>query len=584
MNKRRYILLFMLFFCTVLKAESFKVGFANSLQKLRGDRTAVKDVVYKDSVYLDMARDESESFQLVVVPQNSELKNIKVNLNPVIMGDDKLKTRWHIVDYVKTSNPSYPTPYVGLWPDVLMPAANFDVAADEVQPLWFSVISDPQTPAGVYNGSIEISDGKTTEIVELVVNVRNFTIPRPGTLATPFGLYKWTLEEWYYGKRDTLAKEDFMRWCEFLAEYRLTVKNIGYEYVEKKYADVDGEKKLVGVDMSKLNPELKRLSNEYFAPYSYGLYRLQSGPTVEKGMEAQASWCTPENIAAPVKLHFDQWQKQGFNDEVYIYGVDEATNGDMYELIKDTYALIKKDIPNSKIMQTGLCNKPEMVGLIDIWCPKNEIAWAPFFQERLKAGDTLWMYVCCSPVPPYPNLLVDEPAVHHRVLFWQTRQIGATGFLYWSTLWHSGIEAKPYTDKPAFPERIWDYGESNMYSDVWVHVNGDGLLVYPGKNLTPLPSIRLEIVRDGIEDYEYMVILEKLVAEVSALEKYQTKGTASLIARAKELSQVPDFISSSALKYTEEPQVLFERRREIADMIEQFKDILENKDYTNWKM
>lgn len=581
---RSMVLFTAVFSCAALGSQPFKVGYADSVEKLRGDRCAIEKITYRDSVYLDAAKDESESFQLVIVPQGTDINGLEVEFNAPELAGNKLNVKWHIVGYVQTGNPSYPTEYVGLWPDPLMPPDLVDVAADKVQPLWFSVITSPDTPSGVYEGSVGLTVNGKTQTIALQVRVRDFVIPRPGTLATPFGLYRWTIEEWYYGERDTLSREDFMRWCRFLADYRLTVKNIGYEYVDKEYDETCKPKKLNSVDMSALNPGLKELSNEYFAPYSYGLYRLPSGPTVEKGLEANASWCTPANLAAPVKKYFDEWKRQGFNDAVYIYGVDEAVGDHVHELLSKAYSQIKRDVPSAKIMQTGNCNKQELVGLVDIWCPKNAIAWKPFFKDRLAEGNTLWMYVCCSPVPPYPNLLVDEPGLNHRVLFWQTRQINATGFLYWSTLWHGGIEAKPYTDMPSFPETTWDYRQTKVFNDVWVHTNGDGLLVYPGKDLQPLPSIRLEIVRDGIEDYEYMVLLEKLVARVGELPKYQTKGTASLIRRAEELSKVPEYISKTALEYTKDPEDIASRRRDIANMIEQLQDILRSKDYENWKM
>ncbi len=582
-NGRGVALLFVMLSCPMLNAQSFKVGYADSVQKLRNDRSAIGEISYRDSVYLDAAKDESESFQLVVVPQGGDINGLEVKLDAPELNGKKLDVKWHIVGYVRTGNPSYPTEYVGLWPDPLMPPGTVNVAADKVQPLWFSVVTSPDTPAGVYEGSIGLTANGQTKTIALQVRVRDFAIPRPGTLATPFGLYRWTIEEWYYGKRDTLSREDFMRWCRFLAEYRLTVKNIGYEYVERAYDGTGASKELASVDMSALNPDLKTLSNEYFAPYSYGLYRLPSGPTVEKGLEEKASWCTPANLAAPVKKYFDEWERQGFNDSVYIYGVDEAVGGQVHDLLSKTYSQIKQDVPSAKIMQTGNCDKQELVGLVDIWCPKTLIAWKPFFKERLAEGDTLWMYVCCSPVPPYPNLLVDEPGLDHRVLFWQARQIGATGFLYWSTLWHDGIEAKPYTGKPCFPEAVWDYRKTKAFTDVWVHVNGDGLLVYPGKDLQPLPSIRLEIVRDGIEDYEYMALLERLVAQVAKLPEYQAAGAASLISRAKELSEVPEYISKTALDRTRNLKDIISRRRDIANMIEQLQDILQNKDYEGWK-
>jgi len=46
--------------------------------------------------------------------------------------------------------------------------------------------------------------------------------------------------------------------------------------------------------------------------------------------------------------------------------------------------------------------------------------------------------------------------------------------------------------------------------------NGDGNLIYPGPE-SPLSSIRLENIRDGLEDYEYLRLLGEKVERVSKL-------------------------------------------------------------------
>ena len=61
-------------------------------------------------------------------------------------------------------------------------------------------------------------------------------------------------------------------------------------------------------------------------------------------------------------------------------------------------------------------------------------------------------------------------------------------------------------------------------------IYGNGVLVYPGHGLgieEPLSSLRLELVRDGIEDYEYLTIFEKLYGE-DALELMIKQITTSL--------------------------------------------------------
>jgi len=51
---------------------------------------------------------------------------------------------------------------------------------------------------------------------------------------------------------------------------------------------------------------------------------------------------------------------------------------------------------------------------------------------------------------------------------------------------------------------------------------GDGLLLYPGKKVGldgPVSTIRLELLREGLEDYEYLVLLEKKLGR-PAVEKF----------------------------------------------------------------
>jgi hypothetical protein len=59
------------------------------------------------------------------------------------------------------------------------------------------------------------------------------------------------------------------------------------------------------------------------------------------------------------------------------------------------------------------------------------------------------------------------------------------------------------------------------FSHYGIHFNGGGFLFYPGTPCGidgPVASIRVKNLRDGMEDYEYFAILEKL-ADQEAVEK-----------------------------------------------------------------
>jgi len=80
--------------------------------------------------------------------------------------------------------------------------------------------------------------------------------------------------------------------------------------------------------------------------------------------------------------------------------------------------------------------------------------------------------------------------------------------------------------------------------DPWVDydkANWSGSFFYPGKHIgsspdRPVPSIRMELRRDGIEDFEYITILGKLIKDNESIEFEQTQ---ELIQVAMKLCDLP---------------------------------------------
>ena len=90
--------------------------------------------------------------------------------------------------------------------------------------------------------------------------------------------------------------------------------------------------------------------------------------------------------------------------------------------------------------------------------------------------------------------------------------------------------------------------------------NGDGFLMYPSPK-GPVSSIRLEAIRDGVEDYDYLVLYWNLL---EALKK--KGGNAALIEKATKEGNlkalVPDLVS-----YTRDPNVLLAKREALGRVI-----------------
>ncbi len=139
----------------------------------------------------------------------------------------------------------------------------------------------------------------------------------------------------------------------------------------------------------------------------------------------------------------------------------------------------------------------DLVGAIDIWCPQPQeyAADMAFFEQRKAAGDQVWYYTCLTPKGLYMNRFIDYPLIDVRLLHWQNFKYGIPGYLHWGlNAWHGD----PFT------KIEMNYGSTTTAFSP----PGDTHIVYKGTN-GPLSSIRLEAMRDGIEDYELLSLLAK---------------------------------------------------------------------------
>ena len=154
--------------------------------------------------------------------------------------------------------------------------------------------------------------------------------------------------------------------------------------------------------------------------------------------------------------------------------------------------------------------------------------FADRLEKYVERGDEKWTYVACNPTftSPYQSLLLFCDGTRAETMFWTCYREDITGFLYWH-ISNYGIDSKAndnFTLRCPLPKEN----------------AGDGILVYPGSTygqIDPIPSIRLISLRDGIEDYELLTMLEGVRGE----------------AYAKELAS---FISTSVRTYTEDDATL----------------------------
>jgi hypothetical protein len=266
--------------------------------------------------------------------------------------------------------------------------------------------------------------------------------------------------------------------------------------------------------------------------------------------------------------------ERGLLDKAVTYPFDEPGEKD-YPFVVNQLRLLKENFPGlRRMVPMNLGAADAFVGYVDMWCPILSSHNPEFAAACQQAGDLYTWYICCGPKEPYIANFIDRPATDLRVWLWQTWQHKVDGVLIWDSVWWTSGAAypdslqNPYEDTmswvdgygtPRGEKRAWNAGDGRfLYPPEACFDEGDGPVLEP-----PVTTIRWEALRDGMEDFEYLAMLKRLLAaNRGELSAKRTKTYERLLS-------VPEGISRTLTSYTREPAPIETRRDEIARAIEE---------------
>jgi len=523
----------------------FNVFAASSLDRIFEDgQTLLKPSFTKD-VTISLARNEYESFQIVVTSRDRLLEGVSLKIPDLIneqtgMTLGRQNITWRVVGYVPTIKPYYPVKYVGRWPDPLMPARKTDVDAGVVQPFWVTVYAPRGTAAGVYKGTVLVTaNGGETREIPLQVQVYNFILPVEGSLKTAFDFYGHETFK-RYPQKDNESNEAY--------QARLGGLNNKYIIAMLKYRI----NPVLNVDPAS-DEELSRV-DRYRA---LGLNNFSIG---KRGGTLGNNWPAGDE---EIDQLFSQYRGYGETLKLnkllpyaYIYTWDEGEIGN--PRVAKICSMIHRAHPGLKNMVCyhGFWDPEKDPGWgkdIDIWTFQIDNFDEPKMRKLQKIGKEIWMYISGPGGYESPNLAMDFDSIDYRIIPWLCWKYDIRGFLYWCVNWWPNVD--PF--------------ESAQNSE-WEQ-NGNGLLFYPGED-GPIASLRLEIFRDGMEDYEYIqLLIQKLkkLRKLGLVETYQ-----KLFDESIKILTVDKSIAESMMSFTRDNEGLKARRDAIAQRIEEFDKIL----------
>jgi len=226
-----------------------------------------------------------------------------------------------------------------------------------------------------------------------------------------------------------------------------------------------------------------------------------------------------------------------------VYTIDEPGENIDPAWLQDNYGKLHDIDPGIRVLATV---EPYQAaeGLVDVWVPLSINLNIPMARRMQARGNEVWWYVCAIPKWPAANFFIDYQSVDHLALFWQTYQFGLDGILYWGVYAYTRGQ-DPWTDP---------------FNQI-PNANGDGYLLYP-LNGGRTPSIRLKVLREGVEIYDLMKMLDRRIRELESSEPQNPR-----INEGHDLLDLSD-LTDSVLHYQRDPAIYEDRRREIIQLLD----------------
>lgn len=468
-------------------------------------------------VHIDAVRNEYESGQIVVTA-SKKIEKLIVRVGEVT-GPDGAKPHIsaNFVGFVSIKHGTKDTPDEHLVakapaevPDPLLDVRSVSVEAGRNQPIWLTVYVPETTKPGEYTTEVEIIADGIPQIVPVKISVHPVTLPddrtlfltnwfNPGNIASAHRLQIWS--EAYWKMLEAYAR--------IMADHR---QNVVITPIMELIKGRDDGKGNLSFDFSRFDRWVDLFKKAGVIGYIEGGHL--GGRSEWEAPDFNASWPTifmPDGSVRTnpsVKVTSEEYkqflsvflpalqqhlEERGLLDVYFQHLCDEPISANA-ESYKKLASYVREYAPKLKIIDACMCS--ELVGALDIWVPQppHYEKDIEFFRERQKAGDQVWFYTCLSPKGKYMNRFIDYPLIDVRLLHWVNFKYGLTGYLHWGLNY--------WRNEDPFGQLEPDWGGGNYLPP------GDSHIIYPGKR-GPISSIRFEALRDGVEDFELLKLLEK---------------------------------------------------------------------------
>lgn len=557
---------------------------------------------------ISLAGGETRSRQLVLIPFGNDLKDVEVKFSSLRSENgveiSSNHCRWFSVEYVSINQrPLVNELFFHLkQPDILLENKRFTAAAGKLWPIWIDCYLPAGTPAGVYQGKISVKANAGEVTIPLEMISFGFDLPQKPTLKNEFWFYPSFHWEKFYGGfgEFNYSPELHRKHAEILSRYRVNPFLFG--------------------QATYWAPQNMKIFREKSGSFTFDL--SQTELFLDNGIEFGGNFftaslgCNTSNALGEFFRNHQVFDRAGntmtrlfdcypemrdfqraFSEKRF---VDALNKNQLYlDFMKEYLQLLKKknllaissweyfDEPNDNLRWNQMLEThhffrskfPEMrlsfygstpersqagkksIGYLDEWSPAlrelaNPDVANTIYARRQKFAESFLFYTCgCSKDKEgrfTPYMYYHHSYLGPRMHAWMAYKYGTDGFMAFmlNSIPPENMPKKG-TNQKKWPESDWHAGIRQ----------GCGTLIYPGKDYDLIPSIRLASFRDGLQDFEYFVILRNLLRYI---DKEKCSDQYAEIER--ELAVEKEIIESVYI-WTQQEDLLEAKRARLAELI-----------------
>ncbi len=392
-------------------------------------------------------------------------------------------------------------------------AVPFDLPASETHGFWVDLYVPTNAASGEYRGVYRVTatGGKPAEI-PVALTVWNFTLPRTPTLVTAFGSPASRMRDYYRQGAKAGQGPEPANWPAVEEQCAQLLSEHGFNATPptetlRPVAQPDGSFQIPASQV--------RALREFVDRYHVNAVQVPHPSSAVKDPDAER-----DKLRAWLAA-FDRVAKELNRAHLvfYTYLKDEPNTLEDYRYVQQWGRAVREAKSVVKVLvveqtwtapgQGGADSAwGDLYGAVDIWCPLFSLHRPESAARRQALGETIWTYTALCQGPPTPWWHIDSPLLNYRVPAWMAWRDGMKGLLYWG-----GMSYWRQVDDPWSQAPIYTGSGRPQQGQKGIVFNGEGSLVYPARAAGYdgiVPTVRLKALRDAIQDYEYLAILQRL--------------------------------------------------------------------------